>query len=222
MGSCLAIEVREQPAPYYDRSGQPRHVVVREKDKSIYRRSDESSLYRPRSRLGGRHDVYRSYDDFRDFGNRRDDYDDRYRSPAQAGYGNDRPFQPLPPPAPPMPLIHDDPFRNNNPHDVGIVDLGGHQPNNHNDIQVIDDNPVEIIPRSPRSDRGRRQMVVHSSTRRRANERRYYDDSDDDSWVERSPRTRYSDDSRVEVYRPARRGSSRRRSWSRNSGRYYP
>ena len=219
MGSCLAVEVREQPAPYYGRSGQPRHTVVRQKNKSAYRISDESSLYRPRSRLSVRRDDYRSQDDFRTFDNRQDDYNDHYRSPAQAEYRNDRPFEPLPPPVPPVPLIHDDHFRNNNLQDHGIVDLGVHQPNHHNEIPMIDD-PVEVIRRSPQTHRGRRQMVVHSS-RRGGHERRYYDDSDDDSWVERSPRSGYSDDSWVEVYRPGRRRSSRRTSRSRNNSRYH-
>jgi hypothetical protein len=218
MGSCLAVEVREQPAQYYDRSGQPRHTVVRQRNKSAYRRSDESSLYRPRSRLSIRHDDYRSQDDFRVFDTRQDDYNDQYRSPAQAEYRNERRFVPLPPPAPPPQLIQNDPFRNNNLLELGgMVELGGHQPNNHNEIQIID-NPVEIVPRPPRSHRGHRQMVVHPS-RRGGQDRRYYDDSDDDSWVERRPRSGYSDDFGIEVYRSGRRRSSRRRSRSRSRSR---
>jgi len=281
MGNCLAVEVREEPAQSYDRSGQPRHTVVRPKNKSAYRRSDELSLYRPRSRLSIRHSDFQSQDDFRGFGSPQYDYNDQYRSSAQAEHRNDQRFEPLPPPVPLAPLVHNepfrnngpfrnnepfrnndpfrnnepfrnndpfqnndpfrnndpfqnndpfrnndpfqnnDPFRNNDPHDLGgIVDLRGHQPYNHNnEIQVIEE-PAEIVRRSPRSNRGRRQIVVHSS-RRSGHERRYYDDSDDDSWGRRSPTIRYSDVSWGETYRPRRQRSSRRRSRSRTNGRNY-
>jgi hypothetical protein len=216
MGNCLAVEVREQPVPYYDRSGQLRHTVVRQMSKSAHRRSDELSLYRPRSRLSIRHNDFQPQDDFRGSGR------------PQADHRNNQRFEPLPPPAPQLPMIHNPPvpppvpqapvFLNEVFHDPGpLVDLGGQQPLNHNDeIQVIDDS-AEMV--SPRSNRGRRQIVPYSP-RRRGRNRRYYDDSDDDSWVERSPRIRYSDDSWGEAYRPGRRPSSRRRSRSRN-GRYH-
>jgi hypothetical protein len=265
MGNCLAVEVREEPVQSYDRPSQPRHTIVRQNRKSAYRRSDELGLYRPRSRLSIRHSDFQSQDDFRGFGSPQYDYNDQYRSSAQAEHRNDQRFEPLPPPVPPAPLVYNepfrnndpfrnnepfrnnpfrnnepfqnndpfrnnepfhnnDPFRNNDPHDLGgIVDLGGHQPHNHqphnhnNEIQVIEE-PAEIVRRSPRSNRGRRQIVVHSS-RRSGHERRYYDDSDDDSWVQRSPRIRYSDDYWGGTYRPRRQRSSRRRSRSRTNGR---
>jgi hypothetical protein len=84
---------------------------------------------------------------------------------------------------------------------------------------VIED-PVEPIPRWPRTDRRRRARVVPPQLKR-ANDLRYYDDSDDDSWVGRSRGRRYSDDSWMEVNRPLRRRSSRRRSRSRNNNKYY-
>ena len=153
MGSCLAVEVREPPALYYRRSGQPRPTLVRPKNKSAYRKYDDSSLYRPRFRTSFRGNNYRSPEDSRTLHTRDDE------------------------------------------------------------IQVID-GPVETIPRWPRTDRRRRAMVVPPQPR-------YYDDSDDDSWVGRRRGRRYSDDSWMEVNRPLRRRSSRRRSRSRNNSRYY-
>jgi hypothetical protein len=207
MGTCLAVEVRAQPATYYDRYGLPRHTIVRPKNKSVYRVSDELSLYRPRSRLSIRRDDYRLQDDFRNFDNRQDDYNYHYRSPAQAGY---RPFEPLPPPVPPPPMIRNDPHE--------IVDLTNLPLNNP--IEVIEAEPGDNIRRSPHSRRGRRRTTVYSS-RRGGNERRYYDDSDDDSWVQRSPRSWYSDDSSVEVIKPGRSRTRVWRSRSRNNSRSY-
>lgn len=215
MGNCLAIEVREQPARYYG-SDEPRHVVVRQKNKSAYRRSNEWSVYQPRSRPGTRRDDFRSQDDFGSFETQQTDYEEYYRSPSPAEY---RRFEPLPPPVPPAPVIHNDHFPTNNPHDHGgIVNLGGHPPLDPNEILPIEQ-PPEIIRRSPRPPRGRRQIVVHSS-RRGNSAGRYYDGSDGSSWDERGYRSGHSDDGWVEAYRPGRRHSSRRRSRSRNTSRY--
>lgn len=209
MGSCLVVEVRE-PALYYRRSGQPCPTLVRPKNKSTYRKYDDSSLYRPRFRTSFRGNNYRSSADFRTFHTRDDhNYNDQYRSPTRFRYPNERPFEPLPPPVPPpTPFYNNGDFRYNNSHD-----LGGYQANPYDEIQVID-GPVETIPRWPRTDRRRRAMVVPPQPR-------YYDDSDDDSWVGRRRGRRYSDDSWMEVNRPLRRRSSRRRSRSRNNSRYY-
>lgn len=222
MGNCFAVEVREQPVQYYDESGQPRHIFVRQRNKPAYRTSDELSLYRPRSRLGIRHDDFQSQHDFRGFGDPQDDRNDQYQR-----------FEPLPPRIPLPPVIHNepfpniDPFRNNQPFpnndphgSGGIVDLGSHQPYDPNAIVQVIDEPADRVRRPSRSSRGRRQLVVHSS-RRSGHNRRYYDDSDDDSWAERNPRIGYADDSWWETYRPGRRRSSRRRSRSRNNGRNY-
>jgi hypothetical protein len=216
MGSCLAVEVREPPALYYRRSGQPRPTLVRPKNKSAYRKYDDSSLYRPRFRTSFRGDNYRSPEDFRTFHTREDDYhSDQCCSPTRFSYPNERPFEPLPPPVPPpTPFYSNGDFRYNNSHD-----LGGYQAKPHDEIQVID-GPVETMPRWPCTDRRRRAMVVAPQPKL-ANGLKYYDDSDDDSWVDRRRERRYSDDSWVEVNRPLRRRSSRRRSRSRNNSRYY-
>jgi hypothetical protein len=186
MGSCLVVEVREPPALYYRRSGQPRPTFVRPENTS----------------------AYRSPEDFRTFHTRDDDYyNDQHRSPTRFRYPNERPFEPLPPrilppPVPPAP-VPPTPICNN----------GDHQANPHNEIQVID-GPVETIPRWPRTNRRRRALVAPPQPRR-------YDDSDDDSWVGGRRGRRYSDDSWMEVNRPLRLRSSRRRSRSRNNSRYY-
>jgi hypothetical protein len=216
MGSCLAVEVREPPALYYRRSGQPRPTLVRPKNKSAYRKYDDSSLYRPRFRTSFRGDNYRSPEDFRTFHTREDDYHgDQCCSPTRFSYPNERPFEPLPPPVPPpTPFYSNGDFRYNNSHD-----LGGYQANPYNEIQAIG-GPVETIPRWPRTDRRRGAMVVPLQPKR-ANDLRCYDDSDDDSWVGRRRGRRYSDDSWMEVNRPLRRRGSRKRSRSRNNSRYY-
>jgi hypothetical protein len=217
MGSCLAVEVRERPALYYRRSGQPRPTLVRPKNKSAYSKYDDSSLYRPTFHTSFRGNNYRSPEDFRTFHTRDDDdyYNDQFRSPTQFRYPNERPFEPLPPPVPPpTPFYNNGDFRHNNSHD-----LGGYQAKPHDEIQVID-GPVETMPRWPCTDRRRRAMVVAPQPKL-ANGLKYYDDSDDDSWVDRRRERRYSDDSWVEVNRPLRRRNSLRRSRSRNNSRYY-
>lgn len=248
MGTCLAVEVRDRPAQYYNRSGQPRHSVVREKNKPAYWRLGESSLYRPRSRLSIRHGDYRSQDDFRMFDRRQDDYISRYRSPTRAPYPNYRRFEPLPPLVPPAHLVHSDPFRHNDPYRTSnlyqndgpfrnnapfqtnnpfqnthscnaVTERGSYRPNSRNGVQVIDE-PVMIVPQPPRSYRGRLQLDAYSS-RRGSHGRRRYDDSDDDSWNERSPRKRYSNDSWAEVYPPLSRRSHARTNRSRTNSRYY-
>lgn len=212
MGNCLAVEVRETPS-----QGSGRHTVVREKDKSAYRYSDESTVYRPRS-SSVRHYDYQPRDDFVPFESTRYDDSTHHRTPIRPEHRTNNTFEPLPPPIPlQQPLIHNNYGRNDNPNGIEILDLGGGRSNHHDEIQILDD-PVSIVPRSPRSRTRNRQMVVHSS-KRGGKSRKYYDDSDDDSWVERRPRSGYADDSRVEVYRPGRR-STRKRSRSRNS-RYY-
>jgi len=191
--------------------------LVRPKNKSAYRKYDDSSLYRPRFRTSFRGNNYRSSEDFRTFQTRDDYYNDQYRSPSRFRYPNERPFEPLPPPIPPTPFYNNGDFRYNNSHD-----LGGYQANPYDEIQVIDD-PVETIPCWPRTDRRRRAMMVPPQPKR-ANDLRYYDDSDDNSWVGRRRGRRYSDDSWMEANRPLKRRSSRssrRRSRSRNNSRYY-
>lgn len=211
MGSCLAVEVRED---YLQGSGLPvRHSVVREKDKML---SDESAIYRPRS-SSVRHDDVRRTNKFIPFEDTRQEENESYRAPVRFEQSSQKPFEPLPPPLPPAPMIHNNARWNSDPHGMEVLDTGGHRPNNHNGIQIIGDS-LDLSPRAPRSHKPNRRMVVHSSGKQ-GRTRKYYDDSDDDSWVESRPKIRYPDDAQVEVYRPGRRRTGRQRSRSRSRSR---
>ena len=207
MGSCLAVEVvRDEPS--HGSAHQARPVFVREKG----RRSDESSIYRPRSSSVRRHD-HQPRERSDPFENPR--YEDNTRN-RKSENRNTKPFEPLPPPVPLAPFNHNHHNRNNSG-GLDILDIGGHG-SNHDGIQIIDDF-AEPLPGAHRNHRRNRRTEVHTS-RRDGRNRRYYDDSDDDSRAGRRPRSGYSDDYEVEVYRPGRIRSNRRRSRSRNS-RYY-
>jgi len=215
MGTCFSVEIRDSPDQDAGNPRRGRHSVVREKNKSSFRRSDESRLYRPRSSNISRDDEFRARLDPEPFEGTRNSYEAQSRARPQSEYHGEPVFYPLPPPLPPAPAMHNHPARNSNPHGLEILGPGERR-SRQDDIQFLGEpGAVAGPPRSPHSHRSSRRVVLHPS-RGRGRDMRQYEDSDEDSWVERRPRSFYSEDARPEVYRPGRTLSQRRRSRSRD------